>query len=132
MIDINHWDIKEYSYDPSKLFFKTKIKMMKGYTYKDRFYDLSDVENCVITYHKYFENQSYLAHNHWLGVVRIYDGKNFKGYIVSTAAGKDDAYEELRKVIVKELYQALFNFDKNDVRFEYKEHLEYVIEKYGY
>ena len=75
--------------------------------------DFSHIRDTKISLEKIFENQSYLAHNHWVGVFRITYVNNwpelgvlagdFDQYVVDVAAGKDDVVEKIQRKLLKEL-----------------------------
>lgn len=91
--------------------------------------DLSDLEGSTITFEHHFENQIYLAHNHWLGILRITHPWGYNQYLVSVAAGKDTAFERIRERMLKELVDAGLNFEKNDVKFLRPEDAELIEER---
>ena len=75
--------------------------------------DFGHIRDTKITLEKIFENQSYLAHNHWVGVYRITYTSDWEGlgvragdydqYVVDTAAGKDDVVEKIQRAVLDEL-----------------------------
>jgi len=98
-----------------------KITYMAGNRDDDRMFNIVDgrmsdfghIHDTKITLDKIFENQSYLAHNHWVGVFRITYVNNwpelgvlagdFDQYVVDVAAGKDDVVEKIQRKLLKEL-----------------------------
>jgi len=70
------------------------------------------IRDTKITLEKIFENQSYLALNHWIGIWRItyvnsvgdfWTAGDFDQFVVDTAAGKDDVVEKIQRAVLDEL-----------------------------
>lgn len=79
--------------------------------------DLEDLEGVTVSFEHHFENKAPLAINHWVGVFRLTFPWGYRQYITSTAAGKDTAQECLRQTIIRELFEAGLDFEKNTVLF---------------
>ena len=85
--------------------------------------DFSHIRDTKISLEKIFENQSYLAHNHWVGVYRItyvndweelgVRAGDFDQYVVDTAAGKDDVVEKIQRAVLDELDDNNISCDDN-------------------
>ena len=104
-----------------------KITYMEGDRHADRMWrvevtadgtkrynsDFGHIRDTKISLEKIFENQSYLALNHWVGVYRItytsdweelgVRAGDFDQYVVDTAAGKDDVVEKIQRAVLDEL-----------------------------
>jgi hypothetical protein len=90
---------------------------MSGDRYQDQMHCTKGghghIRDTKITLEKIFENQAYLAHNHWVGVFRITyvsDWKelgvrvgDFDQYVVDTAAGRDTVVEKIQRAVLDEL-----------------------------
>ena len=110
-----------------------KITYMEGDRHSDRMWavdsdgrftrDFGHLRDMKITLTKIFENQSYLALNHWVGVFRItyvndweelgVRAGDFDQYVVDTAAGKDDAVEKIQRAVLDELEDNNISCDAN-------------------
>lgn len=111
-------------------FLPNKVTYMKA----DRFHDQmhgnhSHIRDTKITLEKIFENQAYLAHNHWIGVFRItyvndmgdfWKAGDFDQFVVDTAAGKDDVVEKIQRAVLDELEYCDIDVDLNWVDLEIK------------
>jgi len=85
--------------------------------------DFGHIRDTKISLEKIFENQSYLAHNHWVGVYRITYTSDWEGlgvragdfdqYVVDTAAGKDDVVEKIQRAVLDELEDNNIQTDLN-------------------
>lgn len=85
--------------------------------------DFGHIRDTKITLTKIFENQSYLALNHWVGVYRItyvndweelgVRAGDFDQYVVDTAAGKDDVVEKIQRAVLDELEDNKIDVDLN-------------------
>ena len=111
----------------------SKITYMEGDRHSDRMWavdsdgrftrDFGHLRDMKITLTKIFENQSYLALNHWVGVFRItyvsdweelgVRAGDFDQYVVDTAAGKDDAVEKIQRAVLDELEDNNIQVDLN-------------------
>ncbi len=116
---------------------KPKITYMEGDRHADRMFmikenadgekrydsDFGHIRDTKITLEKIFENQSYLAHNHWIGVFRITYVNDWEGlgvragdfdqYVVDTAAGKDTVVEKIQRAVLAELEDYNIQADLN-------------------
>jgi hypothetical protein len=104
---------------------KPKIKYMSGDRYQDQLHCTKGghghIRDTEITLEKIFENQAYLAHNHWIGVFRItyvvdweelgVRAGDFDQFVVDTAAGKDTVVEKIQRAVLDEL--EYHNIDPN-------------------
>lgn len=110
-----------------------KIEYMEGDRHADTMWkvnaegrydsDFGHIRDTKITLERIFENQSYLAHNHWVGVYRItyvndweelgVRAGDFDQYVVDTAAGKDDVVEKIQRAVLKELEENNIDVDLN-------------------
>jgi hypothetical protein len=119
---------------------KPKITYMTGIRHDDKMFrinsdgrydsDFGYLRDVEITLEKIFENQSYLALNHWVGVYRItYVGDweelgvragDYDQYIVDVAAGKDDVVEKIQRAVLRELEDHNIQLDLNWVDLDIK------------
>jgi hypothetical protein len=85
--------------------------------------DFGHLRDVKITLTKIFENQAYLAHNHWVGVYRItyvndweelgVRAGDFDQYVVDVAAGKDTVVEKIQRAVLDELEYCNIDPDLN-------------------
>ena len=101
---------------------KPKIVYLTGDRHHDQMYgDYGHIRDTVISLEKVFENQAYLAHNHWVGVCRItyvndweelgIRAGDFDQFVVDTAAGKDDAEEKMKRALLDDLEHSGIDID---------------------
>jgi hypothetical protein len=96
---------------------------MSGDRIHDQMYgDHGHIRDTKITLEKIFENQAYLAHNHWIGVFRItyvnsagdfWTAGDFDQFVVDTAAGKDTVVEKIQRAVLDELEYCNIDPDLN-------------------
>jgi hypothetical protein len=97
--------------------FPDKNTYMEADRFRDQMHYDEDYRCTIIdtkiTLEKVFENEAYLAINHWVGVFRItyvndweeigVRAGDYDQYVVDTAAGKDDALEKLQRKVLDTL-----------------------------
>ena len=98
-----------------------KNKAFQGNIVDDRCRDLpEDITDAVVILERVFENNAYLAHNHWIGIVCIiYPNGDFDRFVVDAAAGKDTALENLQQKMLQELEYWDIDLEKNNVVMDY-------------
>ena len=119
-------EIKSLRQSPTFFGFKflpSRVTKMKGDRYQDQMHgNHSHIRDTKITLEKIFENQAYLAHNHWIGVFRItyvnsvgdfWTAGDFDQFVVDTAAGKDTVVEKIQRAVLDELEYCNIDPDLN-------------------
>jgi len=101
-----------------------RVRYLNGNRFDDQLYrhkstDIPSITDSTVTITKIFENNSYLAINHWVGLVRItYHNGDYIQFIVDTAASVDTVVAKIKDEIFNELEESDFNISKNTVNLE--------------
>jgi hypothetical protein len=119
-------EIKSLRQSPTFFGFKilpSRVTKMSGDRIHDQMHgDHGHIRDTKITLEKIFENQAYLAHNHWIGIFRItyvnsvgdfWTAGDFDQFVVDTAAGKDTVVEKIQRAVLDELEYCNIDPDLN-------------------
>lgn len=102
-------------FNPGAFWIWNRYRFLSSNTYCNSLSDAGIYSNCSAKIVHYFENTYPLAHNHWIGILRITknDG-GFHQFFISVAAGKENALEKIQKSALEELIQCGYLESQNN------------------